>query len=79
MRNIPGPALLPWRCPRERRSQAEWQDWSCRRGEIRSIRDEDAIEIGIDGAKDAEEIELLLGRNGGEYPPHEHKTGNLDR
>ena len=42
------------------RSQVEWQDWSCRRREIRSTRDEDAIEIGNDDAEDAEEIELLL-------------------
>jgi len=60
-------------------SQVEWQDWSCRRRDICSIRGEDAIEIGNDDAEDAEEIELLLWRNGEDYPPHEQKTGNLGR
>ena len=61
------------------RSQVEWQDWSCRRREICSTRGEDGIEIRNDDAEDAEEIELLLWRNGEDYPPHEQKTGNLGR
>jgi len=60
-------------------SQVEWQDWSCRRREMCSTCGEDSIEIGNDDAEDAEEIELLLWRNGEDYPPHEQKTGNLGR
>ena len=55
----------------------EWQDWSCRRREICSTRGEDGIEIRNDDAEDAEEIELLLWRNGEDYPPHEQKSGDF--
>ena len=46
-------------------SQVERQDWSCKRREICLTRAEDGVEIRNNDAEDAEEIELLLWRNGG--------------